>query len=238
MFPSITAVIPTLNSERTLRSCLESLSTQDYPQDYLEIIIVDGGSQDSTRQIAAAFGAVFIEEPGMKENPEARKAIGAARATNELILFVDSDNILPHKNWLKNMIEPLVNDREIIATQPLRYHYDKNLSLLNRYFSLFGVNDPIAYYFNKRDRLSWQEQDWRLFGSAEDKGRYFKVTFRKDRLPTLGANGYLVRKDILFKARTNPEEFFHIDINYDLVVLGYNKYGIVKDDIIHLTADK
>ena len=74
-------------------------------------------------------------------------------------------------------------------------------------------------------------------GEAVDLGAYYAVKFSKDKIPTLGANGYLARKDILRKARVNPNEFFHIDVNYDLVALGFNKYGIIKDTIIHLSAD-
>lgn len=235
--PTISIIIPTLNSERTLKDCLMSIREQDYPQEALEIIIIDGGSSDSTVITAESFGAKVIKEPGKKDNPEARKAMGLNKARNEFLAFIDSDNILPHKDWLRLMVEPLINDREVVATQPLRYQYSKKFSLLNRYFALFGVNDPIAYYFNKRDRLSWAEDDWRLLGEAKDRGNYYLVKFTKDKLPTLGANGFLIRKDILKKAKVNPTEFFHIDVNYDLVSLGYNRYAIIKDSIIHLTGD-
>lgn len=237
MLPTISVVIPTLNSSRILKECLASVRMQDYDRDTIEIIIVDGGSTDSTKVIVTEYGATIIEEPQLKENQEARKAIGLSRAKNELVLFIDSDNILPHKDWLKAMVKPIVADKDIVATQPLRYQYNREFSLLNRYFALFGVNDPLAYYFNKRDRLSWAEDDWRMLGEADDRGSYYAVRFSKDKLPTLGANGFLVRREIMLKAKVNPREFFHIDVNYDLVSLGYDKYGIIKDSIIHLTGD-
>ncbi|MFH1888551.1 MAG: glycosyltransferase [Candidatus Omnitrophota bacterium] len=235
--PAISIIIPTLNSERTLRECLNSIREQAYPQGELEIIIIDGGSLDSTLEIAQSLGATVIKEPGRKDNPEARKAIGLSKASNKFVAFIDSDNILPHKDWLKAMVEPLVNNDRIVGSQPLRYQYDKKMTLLNRYFALFGVNDPIAYYFNKRDRLSWAEDGWRMMGEARDRGGYYSVRFTKDMLPTLGANGFLARKDILLKAKVAPDEFFHIDVNYDLVSQGYDEYAIIKDTIIHLSAD-
>jgi glycosyltransferase involved in cell wall biosynthesis len=235
--PTISIIIPTLNSSRTLKECLNIIKQQFYPQEALEIIVIDGGSSDSTLMIAESFGATVMGEPKLRDNPEARKAIGLSKAKGELVAFIDSDNVLPHKDWLKLMVEPLISNRAIVATQPLRYQYRKDLSLLNRYFALFGVNDPIAYYFNKRDRLSWAEDNWHLMGEAEDKGSYYLVRFDKDKLPTLGANGFLARRDILLKARVSPSEFFHIDVNYDLVSLGFDTYGIIKDGIIHLTGD-
>ncbi|MDD5044244.1 MAG: glycosyltransferase [Candidatus Omnitrophica bacterium] len=235
--PSVSIIIPTLNAGRTISECLSSISSQDYPKDKIEIIIIDGGSTDPTLELARGFGCIIIKDESLRNNPEARKAMGLERAGNDLAAFIDSDNILPHQGWLKSMVTPLLEDSEIIAVSPLRYHYDKNYSLLNRYFALFGVNDPIAYYFNKRDRLSWAEDKWNMLGEAIDKGGYFSVRFRKDKLPTLGANGFIIRKDILKKARVSPQEFFHIDVNYDLVSLGFDKYAAIKGDIIHLSAD-
>lgn len=235
--PSISIVMPTLNSARTLRQSLQSIYEQDYPKESIELIIVDGGSSDDTLDVAAEFKARIIKRPDKKNNPESRKALGLAEAENELVALIDSDNILPHKLWLRNLTEPLISNPEIVATQPLRYAYDRHSSLLNRYFALFGVNDPIAFYFNKRDRQSWAENKWNMLGEARDAGNYYLVTFDKDNVPTLGANGYIARRQILLKARVSPDEFFHIDVNYDLISMGYNQYGIVKDGIIHLTGD-
>jgi hypothetical protein len=41
----------------------------------------------------------------------------------------------------------------------------------------------------------------------------------------------------LNKARVSLEEFFHIDVNYDLVSLGFDKFAAIKDTIIHLSGD-
>ena len=235
--PSVSIIMPTLNSIRTLRESLESIYNQDYPKELIELIIIDGGSSDATLAVATEFNARVINRPDKRDNPESRKALGIAEAKNELVALIDSDNILPHKLWLRNLIEPLVKNPDIVATQPLRYLYDRSFSLLNRYFALFGVNDPIAYYFNKRDRQSWAESGWAMFGEARDSGNYYLVTFNKENVPTLGANGYIARRQVLLKARVSPDEFFHIDVNFDLISLGYNKYGIVKDSIIHLTGD-
>lgn len=48
---TISIIIPTLNSAKTLKDCLASIAMQDYPKDKIEIIIADGGSTDGTLEI-------------------------------------------------------------------------------------------------------------------------------------------------------------------------------------------
>lgn len=233
--PSISIVIPTYNSERVLPQCLESIFRQDYPRKKVEIIVVDGGSTDRTVEIAKSFNAKIIYEKTGR--PESATAIGYNHAKNDLIANVPSDNFLPHNKWLRLMVEPFMKCKDIIATQPLRYTYQKDLSLLDRYFALFGANDPLSYYLNKRDRLSWAEQNWTLMGKAKDMGSFFLVRFNSAEVPTLGANGYLVKRRIIQKVTQDIFNFFHIDANLDLIKMGYNLYGIVKTDIIHRSGE-
>lgn len=235
--PSISVVIITYNADKVLPLCLQSIKDQDYPKDKVEVIIVDGGSIDNTIEIANQFNARIVVRECYRQDPESRRAVGLFNARNEILAYIDSDNILPHKKWFKIMTKPFLENKNIIATQPLRYTYDKKYSLLNRYFALFGVNDPVPYYLNKRDRLSWAEKSWKLLGNSKDMGYYYLVKFDQENVPTLGANGFLIRKTILLKAKCEPPNFFHIDVNHDLIKIGYNTYGIVKDDIIHLAGN-
>ena len=231
---SVSFVIVTYNSGDIIEECLASIANQDYPKDKVEIIVVDGGSRDSTVKIAKRYGArIIFENTG---RPESATGIGVTHANGELIANVASDNVLPHSNWLRMMVQPFEGNEAIVATQPLRYTYRKFDSLLDRYFALFGVNDPLPYYLKKRDRLSWTENSWTLAGKATDIGKYFIVSFSPTNVPTLGANGFIIRKDVLLKADCRPLNFFHIDVNYDLIKMGYNTYGIVKTDIVHQTG--
>jgi glycosyltransferase involved in cell wall biosynthesis len=234
--PSISVIIPTYNCSEMLSHCLRSITTQDYPTDKIEILVIDGGSEDNTIDVARAYNAKVIHAQQERENPEGRKAIGLQKSDNDILLYIDSDNILPHSKWLKKMLSPFLENREVVATQPLRYHHEPSYSLLNRYFALLGVSDPVVYYFNKRDKLSWAEEKWNLVGQARDMGYYYLVRFDPRNVPTLGANGFLIRKESLLRARCMPHEFFHIDVNQDLINLGLNTYGIVKDDVVHLTG--
>ena len=96
--PSISIVIPTYNSARTLPACLESIREQDYPKKKIEIIIADAGSSDGTVEIARQFTDKIYPNP--LKTGEAGKAVGARHATGEIIALIDSDNNLPEREWL------------------------------------------------------------------------------------------------------------------------------------------
>jgi glycosyltransferase involved in cell wall biosynthesis len=117
--PSISIITPTYNSAKTLASCLDSIENQDYHGD-IEIIIADGGSTDSTLEIGQKYTDNIYPNP--LKTGEAGKAVCVKHAKNEIIALIDSDNILPSKDWLSRMIEPF-QDREIAGSEPLYYTY-------------------------------------------------------------------------------------------------------------------
>ena len=49
--PLVTIIIATLDEEHFIEKCLTSLSEQTYPLERLEVLVVDGGSRDRTREI-------------------------------------------------------------------------------------------------------------------------------------------------------------------------------------------
>lgn len=237
-YPSISVTMATYNSESSLELSLDSLFSQDYPKEKIELIIADGGSRDRTLEILKKYKHRLINVPPDKQEAEYNKGIAVSQAKNEIILLIDHDNILPHKNWLKNMVAPLMENEEITGVEVLRFTHNPKDNILDRYFALIGGVDPVPYYLGKDARLSWAYDSYNLLGKSIDKGRYFLVEFSVPKIPTLGANGAMLRRNLLKYAQADPENFFHIDINYDLIKKGYNKYAFVKDDIIHYKKTK
>lgn len=233
--PTLSVVVPTFQAAHILKRCLKAVRAQTYPQDKIEIIVVDGGSTDETLAIAERYGSRIIRS--RQRDQEHNRMLGVFEARHEILVFLDADNILTRENWLADLTQPFLEDAAIVATQPWRYAYEPSLDTLNRYFALIGANDPVAgYYLDKRDRLNYIEDGWQLAGEATDCGPYLRIEFQADRVPPLGANGYLVRREILVDhADCTPETAHHIDLNYDLIKKGYNTYGIVKTDILHLS---
>lgn len=236
-YPTISVIIPTFNSKSTLARCLSSIRMQNYPQDKIRIILADGGSRDNTKEIASSYKVTWIDVDPKKQNVEYNKSTGIQKAKGELLLMLDHDNILPDKNLLKRMVEPFLKHKDMVGVETMRYHYDPKATLLDRYFSLFGVNDPLPFYIGKADRVSFIYDEYYKKYNPKDCGDYYLVRFQKENIPTIGANGFMVRRKILLaNADVKPGKFFPIDVNVDLIRKGFNTYAFIKGSIIHLSG--
>jgi glycosyltransferase involved in cell wall biosynthesis len=85
----ISATIVTLNEERNVARAIRSLSFAD------EIVVVDSGSTDRTREIASGLGAKVIEETW--RGYAAQKNYAASCAAHEWILSIDADESVTDK---------------------------------------------------------------------------------------------------------------------------------------------
>jgi glycosyltransferase involved in cell wall biosynthesis len=91
---SCSVIIPTYNREELLRHTLESLTQQTLPQDRFEVLVVDDGSSDGTRQMVEGFRErldlryFFQEDQGWRA--AAARNVGVAHARYEVSVFIDS----------------------------------------------------------------------------------------------------------------------------------------------------
>jgi GT2 family glycosyltransferase len=88
--PTVAVVIPCFNQARYLHSAIESARHQAHPP--VEIIVVDDGSTDDTAKVAEEMGALVVRQQNL--GVSAARNAGLARATGELIVFLDADDVL------------------------------------------------------------------------------------------------------------------------------------------------
>jgi glycosyltransferase involved in cell wall biosynthesis len=86
----VSVVIPTLNSEKTIEKCLKSVKTQTYPS--IEIIVVDGGSNDKTPEIANKYCDKFFDVNIKSRTYQTN--FGAEKSLGKYIYRLDSDIVL------------------------------------------------------------------------------------------------------------------------------------------------
>lgn len=115
--PYLSVIIPALNEEKYIASTI--LRAQD---DDAEILVVDGGSQDETANLAAECGArVFHSVQGRAW----QQNYGASLARGKVFLFVHADTLLP-ENYIAHIFEALLDHRTVLGA--FRFKTDNKLS--------------------------------------------------------------------------------------------------------------
>lgn len=99
--PSVSVVVPAYQASATIGQCLSSLVAQDYPDELLEIIVVDDGSFDRTAEVIRTFAVRYLYQ--QNQGPAAARNAGAALAEGEILLFTDADCV-PSVNWVTEMV--------------------------------------------------------------------------------------------------------------------------------------
>lgn len=99
--PLISVIIPSYNSEKTIKGCLDSLIDQSYSAEY-EIILVDS-SMDSTPQIVQSnFPNIKFIHLDQRTDPGTARNIGIKEAKGDLLAFIDSDCIAA-RDWIERI---------------------------------------------------------------------------------------------------------------------------------------
>jgi glycosyltransferase involved in cell wall biosynthesis len=156
---SISAMVLTKNSEKTIKMTLESL------KDFKEVIILDTGSQDKTKEIVLSF-------PNTKWHEHSFSGFGAARnlattyMSSEWILSIDSDEVLT-KEALKELNSKQL-DKKNVYSFPFHNYFngkwirwcgwypDRHIRLYPKglaYFSSDFIHEKVLYPHLKEERL-------------------------------------------------------------------------------------
>ncbi len=101
-------IMPVLNEAATLEQQLAHLSRQCANLDY-ELLIVDGGSSDTTAQIAEHFGRVIAAPRGRARQMNA----GATAASGDILIFLHADTHLPDNAF--TAIEQALQQPEVVG---------------------------------------------------------------------------------------------------------------------------
>jgi glycosyltransferase involved in cell wall biosynthesis len=136
----ISVIVPTMNEGEHIGGCLASLANQSLDRSEFEIIIVDGNSEDETREIAHEYAdKVIIQQ---------HRGIGGARkdgveaSSGDLLVWTDADT-LHNSNWLALIRANLCENGYDVCTGPILF-YERTLrsellSLWRKQYNLFHL---------------------------------------------------------------------------------------------------
>ncbi|MEA3248875.1 MAG: glycosyltransferase [Patescibacteria group bacterium] len=128
----LSVIIPTYNEEKYLPYLLRSLVAQT--SENFEVIIADNRSKDKTREIATSFGARVVDGGIPSEGRNA----GAAAAKGDILLFLDSDVILPDPRFIEDTIAEFRKKKLGVATCMVQPMSDKKVDhVMHEAFNYF-----------------------------------------------------------------------------------------------------
>jgi glycosyltransferase involved in cell wall biosynthesis len=181
--PRISFLVPTLNAAELLPRSLVSIRRQAYPQDRVEILVADGGSNDQTRAVASGpFDARVIENPNRLAEFGVKEAM--LETTGDLVVVFAADNELVGDHWLERVAARFERDDQLAAAYGRLVSGNDDPSL-NKYVELIQ-SDPLNWFLNRNlDRYLASGSE------GSDGGIVFEVD---PRLPLIwGANGLVLR---------------------------------------------
>lgn len=221
MIPTISVIIPYYNAEPYLAETVNSVFQQTFTK--YEIIIIDDGSQDHTRQIIESFGSKVQAEYHPNRGVSVARNRGTQLAQGQFIQYLDADDLL-RPNALEKRVNALLTTGadvaysdwqrleeqegntfqpgEVVAKRIEEVHSDPQIALFTQFWA-----PPAALLYRHtivRAIGGWNEtlpiiQDARFLLDAALVGGKFVY------IPGVGADYRVHRKNSL--SRRNPVQF-------------------------------
>lgn len=239
-FIELTIIIATFNSEKILPKVLDSINKQSFPKEKLEVLLVDGGSTDSTAAIAKKYKCTMINNP--KTEPVYAKYLGYLQAKGKYLLYLDHDEVIENKKSLDMKYSVFKKNSRVKAVIGSGYKNPQGYPFINNYINEFG--DPFsAFIYNlskdarffllqmtSRYDVVEEREDFVVFSLQNTKqtplielvagGSMFDGDFMKDKFPETNADPKLI-----------PHYFYMMNAKGALI-------GMTKNDpLVHYSSD-
>jgi cellulose synthase/poly-beta-1,6-N-acetylglucosamine synthase-like glycosyltransferase len=131
--PFVSLIIPVKNEEKVISRLLESLLRIDYPKDRMEILIVEDGSFDRTKEVCLYYASSwpnlirYFHKPTSSGKPAALN-FALQMAQGEIIGVLDADSV-PDESFLRRAIEHF-EESEAIAIQGMTKSINARTNML------------------------------------------------------------------------------------------------------------
>lgn len=134
----ISVIIPALNEASNISATLQAVLKQ---KSVFEIIVVDGGSRDSTQKVVESYPEVQLATSSRGRSHQMNK--GATMAKGSLLLFLHADTILP-ENALEKINRAMQDSRKVAGSFYLKF--DSDHWILSFYTNLSKINNSLFTY--------------------------------------------------------------------------------------------
>lgn len=217
-------IMATYNSEDTIRKSLESIRKQTFPQEKVEILIIDGGSTDRTREIALEYSAIILDNP--VRLPEPAKMIGLKNAKGKYICIMDSDEELPTLDTFEKRYQVLEKYNDVKA-MAMGLFTPKHSNPCCYYIN--EVGDPFSCFVYKTFKNSMQ-------GIIMRKGKYdsalkcYIAEFETDDIKPIGDSGTVMNRKFIMEHYSDKLDSLTTATIFDLILTDTGKVAYVEND--------
>lgn len=111
--PFVSIIVAARNEANCIKTLLDCLVNQNYPDKLLEILVIDDHSTDETSTIAASYQRVNVIElssAGKRFGKKTALREGVRQSSGQVLLFTDADCVIG-PNWVGSMVECLQNEK-------------------------------------------------------------------------------------------------------------------------------
>jgi len=123
VYPLVSVVIPTHNRKEKLIRLINSIQRCKYPQDKIEIVIVDDASTDKTHEtLKEKFSEIKILRNEVKLFASACRNLGIRNSQGDYIFLVDDDNVLD-ENALGELVKVFAKYPDVGMVGPITCYY-------------------------------------------------------------------------------------------------------------------
>jgi len=168
-YPSCSILIPAHNEEKVIGATIESMLQLEYPKDKLQIIVINDGSKDNTKDIINRYASSDARVQ-LYDIPKGEGGIGKSRTLNlgikqakgDIIAIFDADNT-PDKDSLRYLVAQLLDNKELGAVIGKFRTVNKKANLLTRFINI----ETLSF------QLMLQAGRWQMHGISTLPGTNF-----------------------------------------------------------------
>lgn len=170
--PRCSVIIPTYNRARLLGATLDSLTRQRIPPDEFEVLVVDDGSSDDTRQVAAGYAdridVRYFAQPDEGFRVARARNVGIAHARGPVCVFVDS-GVLLHSGCLAAHLSSHDASPVPVAANGLVYCFNKDNEDAALIRQAIDLGNPDATIERLQEQRRWLDVRERFYQRHGDE---------------------------------------------------------------------
>ncbi len=213
----ISIIIPILNEEMFIDRILSFFANSEFPPH--EIIVSDGGSEDSSLKLVRKYTSVKIHHSSKKCRATQMNEAAKLYATGEVYYFVHAD-VVPPKTWFTDIQESL-KEKRAIGGYRFKFDSTRPLLKLNSWMTRFNVlsfrgGDQTIFITRALFKALNGYKDWSIMEEYD----------LIKRAEEMGSNYKLIQKDVLVSARKyENNNYFKINLANLLAWLKF-RFGV------------